>query len=299
MPSITVHKISALKAMRLCEPEIKNILEQNRISFLAGAQGTDNYYFFHFYRLMSGWRTKLYGWAAHHYRPKMFMLNMADYLKEHKTDNLTAYVLGYISHYCLDKYVHKIILEEKPSLYMHTETEQELEVMYALREGEDPYNSNREKYLYECTKDDNYEIGKMHTWLLKKVYRKVITCKPEDYSEAFLGWAQAFEHIDNPTEKQRKEILKRDKHLSFPLRCFLYKPVDEIKNNYDFEKLFKAIDKAVEESVSYIKLIYAYANGNAERKELVDTFDNINLQGSLVVPIEKKLPFLRKKPPME
>jgi len=294
MPGIMVHRISAKRIFEACtDDSIRNIISENSTSYYAGAQGTDNFYFFRYKFLLAGWRTKIYGWAAHHYRPKRYLLTMADYVKEHLTDNLAAYALGYIAHYCLDKHVHRLVLQDAPRLGPHTILENELEVKYSFREGVDPFKAEREKYLHECAKDENREIGRMHKWLLENVYRKVVKCTEDDYSLSFLGWAQAFRNIDEPTEEQRRKIIFRSRFLSFDLKAFLFKQPEDIKDRYGFDRYFAAIDDAIKEAVSYIKLFFDYVEGKTEKSTLENSFENISMQGRVVTPIETKYPILK------
>ena len=304
MPGIMVHNITADRMLEKCNSETRSITESRHDLFLAGAQATDCFYFFKYKVLLNGWRTKMYGWATHHYRPKWFFMYMAKYMKEHYSDSLYSYVMGYISHYAVDKDVHGYVLEDAPALRAHTQLEQELEVLYSIKQGIDPFKYSREQFLKDCAIDENEnEIGTMHLWLMKNVYRKVLTMEPKDYKKCFSDWAEAFRNIDDPTEKQRKEILQRNRFLAFDLDCFLFEQPDEIKDHDRFNKYYSALDKSVEEGVDYMNLVNDFIKDRITEDELADSIDNVNLQGNFVTPIEKKLKFMdffmtnKEKPP--
>jgi len=289
MPSILVHNISAKRILeKTQDAELKNLINNNQKSYFAGAQGTDNFYFFKYKFLLAGWKTKAYGWAAHHYRPKRYLITMVEYLKEHLTDNLFAYVLGYFTHYSLDKHIHALVKQDAPRLKNHTDLEQDLEVLYAQREGIDPFETERENFLYDCVEDKNFEIGKLHKYLIDTVYKIVIKCKEEDHSLSFLGWAKSFKNIDKPTKKQRRAIKFKSAFLSFDLQAFLFKKNEEMKMKYDFEKYFKAIDDAITEAVEYIKTVFDVVTGKCSISVLDNLLENINMQGALVIPMEQK-----------
>ena len=294
MPGILVHNISAERMLDAAPEEIRSIIKENMVSYLAGAQATDCFYFYKFKILFSGWRTKMYGWATHRYRPKWFIKDMATYLKEHYSDNLFAYVMGYISHYVVDKQVHPIVIRDYPKLRPHTIIEQELEVMYALRSGVDPFAYSREQYLRNSALDVGNEIGKMHKWLLENVYRKVIRMDESAYSKSFADWAVAFRNIDNPTKKERKAILRRNRVLSFDLDCFLLKQPEEIPDHGRFEEYFEALDRAIDDGVKHLTVVADYVKGRTGIESLDENIENISMQGCVVTPIEKKINWMDK-----
>lgn len=294
MPGILVHNISADRILEKCSEEIKAIVNQNKTAYLAGAQATDCFYFYKYKILFSGWRTKMYGWATHRYRPKWFLKDMATYLKEHYSDTLFAYVMGYLSHYVVDKNVHPLVLRDAPKLRAHTIIEQELEVLYAVRSGVDPFSYSREQYLRNSALDEGFQIGRMHKWLLENVYRKVIRMDEAAYSKSFADWAVAFRNIDNPTKKERKAILRRNRVTSFDLDCFLLKQPEEIPDRERFDEYFEALDRSEDDGVKHLELIADYVKGRAGIESLDENLENISMQGCVVTPIEKKISLMDK-----
>ena len=289
MPAYLTHKLSALKTLELLDDEnIISRINDHKTAFLTGAQGADSFYFYHFWFLPVGGVTKAYSWFQHRTRPAQYLSCAVDYVKEHYSDRLFAYLCGFFTHYCLDKYLHALVHQDAPRLKAHTELEQALDVVLAKEWFNlDAHTINRREEIAELAADPGGELGAFHQHMFATVFNGM-RLKPQNLRKSFLWWSHAMRFCDRPTKLQMAwlHFVNAMRFFTgFDIVAFVFKPYEVLKKQYDFSRYFEGIRKATKEAASYIRLTDEYIRGLHKQDILESTFLNVSSMGSVVVPL--------------
>ena len=108
MPSSITHQLIADEALPALPPEAARAAERNYDYYFLGAQGPDVFFF---YRPLSKSEPNL-GKFLHRERVFDVFTLFSCYLKTlagEEKERITAYVAGYISHYCADTAFHPFV----------------------------------------------------------------------------------------------------------------------------------------------------------------------------------------------
>jgi hypothetical protein len=293
MPAYLTHKLACTAALKeIQDPVIKTIVTGHMPEYLSGAQGTDFVYFDHFYFLPISYKTKIYGWLQHRARPSQYLVCAAEYLKEHYSDRLMAYFCGFLSHYCLDKYVHAHVYRDTKNISTHTYLEQALDVMYASQYFHmDARNVNRKKELLHLITDEE-EINAFHEHMAARIYDGY-RLPPNALRRCYTWWSRAMRSTYRPSRAKRFWLRVVNVFLSFDIYAFIYKKKEEVQGLHDYPKYFRAIEKANTESARYMELVLDYIRGNRHVSVLESTFYNVSCMGSPVLPLEERRSFRR------
>lgn len=283
MPAYLTHKLAATATFKaLPNGEIKRIIGENFTEYLSGAQGGDFVYFRSYYFLPASAKTKAYGWLIHRARPADFLIKASEYVKAHYSDKLMAYFFGYLNHYCLDKYLHPHVYKDSNGLSTHTYLEQGLDVMYADKYFHiDATQLNREQDLLALITDVD-ELYAFHKHMAAAVYEGYRLPKGA-YDKSYWWWSRVMRLTDQPSNWRRFWLKIYNVFLAFDIVAFIYKPKEQVENLYDYEKYFNIIEKSNAESVSYMRLVYDFAQGKHDSSVLTSTFYNINCLGKPVI----------------
>jgi len=131
MPSLITHQLIASDASEAFPPNISEAVKECPDYFFLGAQGPDPFFFL---RLLSS--EKNLGKVLHADGVFETFCFFRDFYHEHESNELCAYLAGYVSHYATDAvfhpYVYSYLAEHKPEGMAHQGVENDWDV-YFLR----------------------------------------------------------------------------------------------------------------------------------------------------------------------
>ncbi len=268
----------------------KAVIENNKGAFYSGTQGADYLYFYKYYCMFVEPKIKMLGYAMHHMRPQMFFVKSAQYIKEKNSDVLKAFIYGYVSHYCLDRRLHPVISAEAKSYSKHLRLEHDLDSMYLKDKfGLDATKINRADILKE-TYDNSGEIDDFVTYIAGAVYNG-FTVKEKPYTLAYKYYAKMNNEFFEMSKKKYYFYKFFNFFMQINIFSVVYLPLEKIKSSDDFEKYYKLIDIAIEDSLKYIDILDDYFNGTKDITSVKSAFYNVNFNGETVIPFEEKKEF--------
>ncbi len=112
MPDIITHYIFAKEAKKEMPQELSEMINHNQSMYDVGSNGPDYFFYYHVlpYQIdKDRHEITQYGSKMHGEHINEMFTTMFSYLKEHYSDSLYAYVLGFVMHYELDRYCHPFI----------------------------------------------------------------------------------------------------------------------------------------------------------------------------------------------
>ncbi|MBQ8569183.1 MAG: zinc dependent phospholipase C family protein [Oscillospiraceae bacterium] len=140
MPSTYAHYRMGCDVIKRLSPRLKRIIIPNRRFFDIGLHGPD--ILFYYYPVLPN-HVNLRGYSMHRSDPARFFSEAADIIRsEHQVSargRMTAYIMGFICHYILDKNCHGLIyhLQHKEGI-AHSRTESAFERKLLVKDGYDP-----------------------------------------------------------------------------------------------------------------------------------------------------------------
>ena len=162
MPAIFTHVQFGKDVIASLPPSFSNLVEKYPQCFFAGTQGPDLLFY---YKPWKGKKdqTRNLAWILHDEAPEEFFLRAAKFLVEDKENydkegnfipqsKETAYLLGFLCHFCLDYSVHPYIEENSTNGLSHAKIESELDKRHFLKQNMPARGFNAAK-LFFPTKD--------------------------------------------------------------------------------------------------------------------------------------------------
>ena len=271
MPTSLTHKIAADNILeRMTDPQAKKIITENLPAYYSGSQGGDIFLLYKFYFFLCGAKMKMLGWALHYTRPQRFFCEGADYVKKQGSDTLKSYFYGYITHYCLDMFLHPHINAETKPMSTHNTLECALDILYAKENGVDAYTFDKEKFARDTI---------VHGEEIDTFYKGLVS---------------------QPTKADLAKLKMLNIISQLKLKTMLYQPVETYEGLYDYDFYFGLLDTAVKWAVRRIELVQAYFEARVNITQLQSEFYNISFHGKAIVPQEERKPFKRlyKKAPL-
>ena len=194
MPDLTTHYLFAKQTLSLLEPGLQAVLRERFGVFAFGAQGPD---FFFFHQGGKGPLTE-YGDLLHHDKLQEVFLYMAATLplkKGFEQEILSAYCMGYVCHYLLDRSVHPFVYAEEERLrqsggpragdHLHAKIEAQIDAaLYQLFEGKSvtTFQISREMPL---AASERWIIATFFSGLIKAIWSRALP--PLEIDRAIRG----------------------------------------------------------------------------------------------------------------
>lgn len=298
MPTSLTHKIAADNILeRMTDPQAKKIITENLPAYYSGSQGGDIFLLYKFYFFLCGAKMKMLGWALHYTRPQRFFCEGADYVKKQGSDTLKSYFYGYITHYCLDMFLHPHINAETKPMSTHNTLECALDILYAKENGVDAYAFDKEKFARDTI---------VHGEEIDTFYKEMSYLFPglkvdeHPYTKAANYYVYYNGLVSQPTKADLAKLKMLNIISQLKLKTMLYQPVETYEGLYDYDFYFGLLDTAVKWAVRRIELVQAYFEDRVNITQLQSEFYNISFHGKAIVPQEERKPFKRlyKKAPL-
>ena len=254
MPAIFAHKLLATEVIDKINNDIQNVIKSNFRSYLAGTLGPDLFYFYGFYKGLP-----LTSKANLIHRTKAYLF----FDVKIKDDKELAFILGLITHYTLDKNVHKYI-HKIENEFSHVRLERELEYLL-LKENKINLNEYN-FYEHICIDTDLlpflYELFEIPEKKIKKAYKNTKLIIKYAYNQnkfiktlVKIIMKISFTYKNNKDMLLSTDILKEDKK--------------------QLEIILKLWEESKEETIININNYYAYLK---EKEQLSENF-NYNFEG--------------------
>jgi len=293
MPAFLTHMIGAEDVLnRIENPRIQEMILEHKDAYHTGAQGGDYFYLYKYYAILDGHTFKLFGYGLHRARTQRFFSEGARYVKEHPSNLLKAFFMGYITHYCFDYIMHPPINAVAPNtMKEHNTLEYGIDTMYAHERGIDAMTFDRAAFVRQTTVHTN-EISDFFNFIKDRLYYG-FKLRRDAFHTAYKYFEKYNRKMYLPNEKQMRWIRLQNRFTILDLRTMLYYPYEEVKDLFDYEPFFGYIEKAIQKSLYYINLVDEYWQGIRDISVLESEFYNINFNGMPVIPLEERKAFKR------
>jgi hypothetical protein len=294
MPAFLTHMIGADNILkRLENTRAKNIITGHMDAYHSGAQGGDYFYLYKYYSMWAGHTYKMFGYGLHRARPQRFFVEGAEYVKEHPSDILKAFFMGYITHYCFDYILHPPINAIAPdAMREHNTLEYAIDTMYARDNGIDAVEFDRADFVRRTTVETN-EISEFFDAMKEKLYYG-FRLKPDSYHTTYRYFEKYNRKMYKPGKKQLGWMRLQNRFTMLDLFTMLYYPYEQVKDLFDYAPFFDYIEKAIQKSLYYFDIVDGYWNGERDISVLQSEFYNVNFNGMPVVPREERKFFRRQ-----
>lgn len=245
MPAIYAHKSLADKVFEKLDNNIKDIILKHKDIFLLGALGPDPLFY---YRPLKG--LPLYKKAS-----AIHDIPIYDLLKNYKitSDADLCYLLGFITHYVLDKNTHEYIPTIECDGYSHVKLESELEKYLIRDDGLKSRVGLFTKHLVLI----NINVDFMN---------KILDVSLDTYNKAIKGmrFCTKFFMSNDPLKKGiAKLALRLSGQYNDTKDIFLLKK-DDIAYRDKVLELQKIFIASIDETVLLINNFYNYLSSNIE-----------------------------------
>ncbi len=293
MPAFLTHMVAADNIRkRIDNPRIQNVISAHADAYYSGVQGGDYFYSYKYYSMWAGRTYKMFGYALHRARVQRFFAEGAAYIKERQSDVLKAFFYGYITHYCLDLYLHPLIIKLGPkAMSSHNTVECAIDCMYARENGIDPWRFDKAGFIRQTLVPTN-EIDQFFSMIMQKLYYG-FRLKPNAYHTAYAYFETFHRMLQEPGEKKIRAMKFHDHFTVLKTATLRYLPYEAIKDQYDYPSLFRVIDKAIQKSLVLIETVDRYWNDECDQTVLESAFWNVNFNGVAIVPREERKAFRR------
>jgi hypothetical protein len=291
MPAFLTHMIGAEAVLkRLNDPRIQKMISEHMDAYHTGAQGGDYFYLYKYYAILDGHTYKLFGYGLHRARTQRFFVEGARYVKEHPSDLLKAFFLGYITHYCFDYIMHPPINAIAPNtMKEHNTLEYGIDTMYAHANGIDAMEFDRAEFVRKTTVPTN-EISDFFDFIKKELYYG-FKLQKDAYHTAYKYFEKYNRKMYKPDKKQMRWLRLQNRFTVLDLLTMLYYPYERVKDLFDYAPFFGYIEKSIQKSIYYINLVDEYWNGKRDLSVLESEFYNVNFNGFPVIPLEDRKSF--------
>lgn len=298
MPTTLTHKIAADNILeKLTDARAKKIITENLPAYYSGSQGGDIFLLYKFYFFLCGAKMKMLGWALHYTRPQRFFCEGAEYVKKQGSDTLKSYFYGYITHYCLDMFLHPHINAETKPMSTHNTLECALDILYAKKNGVDAYAFDKEQFA----RDTIVPGREIDTFYREMSYLfPGLKVDEQPYTKAARYYAYYNGLVSQPTRADLRKLGLLNVISQLKLKTMLYQPIETYAGLYDYDFYFGLLERAVTWAVRRIGLVQAFFEDRVDITQLESEFYNVSFHGKAIVPQEERKPFKRmyKKAPL-
>lgn len=304
MPNSLTHYAFALEVKDGLKEELKQIIEKNKQAFIIGAQGPDLMFAMNFEKDLS---LKRFGNDLQDKKMYEMFGACRDYLKADYSESVHAYLLGYLTHYALDKnahaYVNFYVFEKLPPLYpvgydiyLHRLHEVGLDTYVAEEKLKLQNHKVRVSKLLKADTQTRKMIAKIHVRAIAPVFekdtlteKKVLGCFTKMHIFLTAVHNKRKNNFHRDFLYKLESLLKMKRELSSSVRP-LHLPADKDFLNLKrdpWKKIFneeervtetfdEMFDRAKDEAYYYIKM---FQESFEKGTELIKSDFTVNYEG--------------------
>lgn len=155
MPTTYAHLRFGKEVLPLLPKDLQAEIKQYLPLFLTGQHGPDILFYYRPYHKNA---LSAYGSELHNETGCQVFQRFRRYLKMQPGDStaLKVYILGFLCHYCLDKYCHPYVYKVQDTGFSHAEIEAEFDRMLLIKDGFDPLSHRLSSHI--CTDDEDVAV---------------------------------------------------------------------------------------------------------------------------------------------
>jgi len=279
MPELITHcLISDKVSAKMTDKNIKALLDRYPKEFTLGAQGGDLFFFYHYGILKNKESIPDFGERLHKENIDQFFKLGAEYIKEHKSEPLLSYFLGYLSHYAADKNVHPFVYQKSEhSTTQHHNIEFMLGKQF-LKDttGEDAYDFDmKAPFDFELSDD----ISDFYIYLAATLYDQKLD--KDQIKQAKKDFRDFKVRTQRPTAQYKLMSMVAKPVVKFDPMALTYKQENnwEFFSEVEYADFVRDVCEAIKYSDVLIKSAYGYIEKNKSIKSYLKHFDGTDFTG--------------------
>ncbi|MEX1307036.1 MAG: zinc dependent phospholipase C family protein [Eubacteriales bacterium] len=268
MPELITHcLISDKVSAKIKDKNIKALIDTYPKEFTLGAQGGDLFFFYHYGILKNKNSVPDFGERLHKENIEDFFRLGAEYIKNHPSEPLLSYFLGYLSHYAADKNVHPFVYKKSEhSTTQHHNIEFMLGKQF-LKDttGEDAYDFDMSAPFDFDLSDD---IMDFYIHLAATLYNQ--TLNKDQIKQAKKDFRDFKIKTQRPTAQYKLMSMIAKPMVKFDPMALTYKQ----ENNWEYftEVEYADFVKDVCETIKYSNVLIKSAYGYIIKDKPIDTY---------------------------
>jgi len=279
MPELITHCLISYKvSAKMTDKNIKALLDRYPKEFTLGAQGGDLFFFYHYGILKNKESIPDFGERLHKENIDQFFKLGAEYIKEHKSEPLLSYFLGYLSHYAADKNVHPFVYQKSEhSTTQHHNIEFMLGKQF-LKDttGEDAYDFDmKAPFDFELSDD----ISDFYIYLAATLYDQKLD--KDQIKQAKKDFRDFKVRTQRPTAQYKLMSMVAKPVVKFDPMALTYKQENnwEYFSEVEYADFVRDVCEAIKYSDVLIKSAYGYIEKNKSIKSYLKHFDGTDFTG--------------------
>lgn len=315
MPDVITHYLCSQEAVKkLKNDDLKNMLISGGEMFNFGSQGPDIFYYYHAWPWKNSKNAGKIGTLIHRNETNRFLMASLDYIKaldpdDDGTQALMAYVMGFLSHYVLDKTAHPFIFHfsgindgDDPinykRLYDHKHLEVILDTLMVIKLKNSAPAALPQHKVLELKIPVPLALGNYYEVMMKQVFDTSI--EAEMIPAMMSDMAQIMRFLYDPKGMKRPiiRLLERliGKHGAYSTAIYpgdLKADVDYLNLKHSqwchpcdpgetsTDSFIDLYHRAVDEAAQLIEAAYDYLLGRMDAEELEARIGNLTYEAAI------------------
>lgn len=247
-----------------------NLVKNHKIFYL-GCQGPDIF----FYKNYAVHTTpKNLGELIHKEQTKDVFYKALVHLKEHYSETLLSYIVGWISHYVLDKNIHPYI--DSKTDWSHKRLEANIDTYIIDKYLNKPIFRMDSKNILKVTEAHD-EIIKLYQFVGKEIFNYSLS--KEDYTKSINNFSR-FHKVFNQKNKIKRWLIQLiGKFMGKNLSIFFYHGPGEVKLPNDIHQVDFIIKESVKETSVILEDLKKFLDDRITAEVVLENFKDINYSG--------------------
>jgi len=244
---------------------------QSKKIFYLGCQGPDLF----FYKKYAVHTTpKNLGELIHEKQTKEVFHEALLYLKSNFSETLLSYILGWISHYIIDKNIHPYI--DSKTDWSHKRLEANIDTYIIDKYLDKPIYRMDSKQILKVT-SAHKDIIKLYQIIGKKRFNHSLS--KDDYKKCLRNFSRFHKVFNQKNKIKRWLILLIGKLMGRNLSIFFYHGPGEVKLPKDIHQVDLIINESIEEISKIIEDLKKFLEDDVSLENMLENFKNINYSG--------------------
>lgn len=252
---------------------IKNdsdLIKDQKIFYL-GCQGPDIF----FYKKYAVHTTpKNLGELIHKDQTKDVFYEALMYLKSNYSEALLSYIVGWISHYVLDKNIHPYI--DSKTNWSHKRLEANIDTYIIDKYLNKPIFRMDSKNILKVTEAHDEIIG-IYQSIGENIFNHSLS--KEDYIKSLKNFSRFHKIFNQKNKIKRWLILQVGKLMGKNLSIFFYHGPGEIKLPNDIHQVDFIINETVKETSLILEDLEKFLNDTITAEDVLENFKAVNYSG--------------------
>lgn len=275
MPDLWTHIIGGDMVIKEIEDRaLYELLVENRKYFNFGTQGPDFFFYNDFWPWVKDKKGPDIGSKLHEKNQAEFLVSTFELLKE-KEGSINypfavSYFMGVITHFLLDKHIHKIIYEKTNNGVEHKRFELELDCLLVKKHfNEECYKINPSSYIKSEDKL-NTLIVDIYYYNITKLHNQNLQI--ELINKSYQSMLKAHNIIYSPFKVKAYIFKLLDRFLSINLDQYVYANLKKYKllDRSVFDEIYSLFPQYISESIKVLEYFTEFLKGKNEKQKLLE-----------------------------